>query len=341
MRFQARRSTARFAAAADSDRLEVDPSPLEAFRDAVLHGLNAREKSIPSKYLYDEQGSRLFEEICRQAEYYPTRTELGLLAEHAEEIALLFGRGGTLIELGSGASDKVRILLDTASALDCYIPVDISHDHLQQAARTLAADYPALTVLPVTADYTRPFDLPAVDGPKSGFFPGSTIGNFLPGEAIAFLAGTAALLGPGSGLLIGVDLQKDLRILLPAYDDAAGVTRAFNLNLLTRINRELDADFEPDAFAHEARYDLQRARIEMHLKSLKAQTVRIGDHAFDFAAGETIHTENSHKYTVEGFHALAGEAGWLPHRTWIDAERRFSVHFLQAKPVDERMAQKS
>ena len=301
----------------------------EEFLQAVLRGLSRPHKSIPCKYLYDERGSQLFEEICELPEYYPTRTEVALLRAHRDEIAGLIGGDGTLVELGSGASVKVRILLDAAGAPSTYVPVDISREHLLHASALLAADYPDLTVLPVCADYTTPFELPDLPGRRSGFFPGSTIGNFPPAEAAAFLARTAALLGPGSGLLLGVDLQKDEGVLLPAYDDASGVTAAFNLNLLARINRELEGTFDLAAFSHEVRYETGAGRVEMHLRSRKDQTAEVAGVPFRFAAGETIHTEDSHKYTIEGFHGLARDAGWSPVKVWSDRDQLFSIHFLR------------
>lgn len=301
------------------------------FCAAVIAGLSSEPKALPSKYLYDKRGSKLFDEICTLPEYYLTRVETGLLREHADAMVELIG-DGVLVEFGSGASSKVRILLDAARQLSHYVPVDISREHLLQAAKRLAADYPALSITPVFADYTQPFVLPRTDRWCCGFFPGSTIGNFQPAEATTFLARMAALLGEGSGLLIGVDLQKDESILLPAYDDAQGVTAAFNRNLLRRINRELAGDIDLDTFAHEARFNPQAGKIEMHLRSLKAQTVRAAGGRFAFAEGETIHTEDSHKYTLDGFRALAERAGWTPVQVWVDPDRLFSIHFLRAKP---------
>ncbi len=304
----------------------------EQFRAAVWDGLSGPQKRIPAKFFYDAEGSRLFDAICGLPEYYPTRTEIGILGRHADGIAQAIGPEATLIEFGSGSSVKIRILLDALASPAAYVPIDISRDHLVTAARALADDYDGLAVVPVCADYSGPVVLPP-DMPRhrlAGFFPGSTIGNFAPTQAAAFLKQLAALLGPGGGLLIGVDLQKDEAILNAAYNDAAGVTAAFNLNLLARINRELDGDFDLDAFAHHACYNRARACIEMHLVSRRHQTVAIAGRAFELQHGETIHTEDSHKYTVESFHALAAAAGWTAAEVWTDPDRLFSVHYLVA-----------
>jgi dimethylhistidine N-methyltransferase len=300
------------------------------FLEDVLHGLSCPRKWLPCKYLYDAEGSRLFDRICTLEEYYPTRTEQAILAERRHEIARLAGPGAALVELGSGSSLKVRTLLDAMDAPAAYVPIDISRDHLLAAAADLAADHPGLSVVPVCADYTRPFPLPqAAAGAKLGFFPGSTIGNFDPPDAKDFLAGVAGTLGKGAGLVLGVDLKKDPARLRPAYDDAEGVTAAFNLNLLRRINRELGGTFDLAGFVHEARWNEDASRIEMHLVSRAAQTVRIGGQAFDFGEGESIHTENSHKYSLDAFRALAQAAGWRPVEAWTDAAGLFSVHYLE------------
>lgn len=302
------------------------------FLACVLDGLAQPQKRIPSKFFYDERGSQIFESICHLPEYYPTRTEIGLLRDRAGEIAGLIGPRAALVEFGAGSSQKVGFLLDALEDAAAYVPVDISGEHLFASAKALAAGYPGLTVIPVCADYTRPFDLPEIEGEagRVGFFPGSTIGNFTRDQAADFLRTVAGDLGSGSGLLIGVDLRKDAAILHAAYNDAAGVTAAFNLNLLKRINSELGADFDLDGFAHEARWLDQPGRIEMHLVSRADQSVRIDGHSFRFAAGESIHTEDSHKYTVEGFQALCVEAGWRSQAVWTDADNLFSIHFLRA-----------
>ena len=316
----------------------VVPGALDGFHDHdadgtfledVLHGLSERQKTLPCKYFYDAQGSQLFDRICTLDEYYPTRTEHAILTERRYEIADLAGPGAALVELGSGSSVKVRILLDALDRPAAYIPIDISRAHLLAAAAGLAADHPGLSVVPVCADYTKPFPLPdAAAGRRLGFFPGSTIGNFDPAEARTFLAGVAETLRPGAGLVIGVDLKKDRAILEAAYDDAEGVTAAFNLNLLRRINRELGGDFDLDGFAHEARWNETAGRIEMHLVSRSVQTARVGGRVFTFRAGESIHTENSHKYSLDGFHTLAKAAGWHPVKAWTDDGGLFSVHYL-------------
>jgi len=312
---------------------DLEPSTQE-FRDAVLAGLGDAQKTLPCKFFYDAEGSRLFDQICELPEYYPTRTELKLLADTADEIAELIGRRARLVEFGSGAGVKIRLLLEALDRPAAYVPVDISREHLMMAAADLARDFPALQIAPICADYTKPFALPASAGvpPETtvGFFPGSTIGNFTPAEARGFLSRARKLLGPGSSMVVGVDLRKDTKILVPAYDDAAGVTAAFNLNLLVRINRELDGGFDLEQFAHEARWNDAAGRIEMHLVSRRDQQVRIGAARFSFRAGETIHTENSHKYTLDQFRALAVEAGYKPRAAWTDAAGLFSVHMLDA-----------
>jgi dimethylhistidine N-methyltransferase len=312
---------------------DLEPSTQE-FRDAVLDGLRQRQKTLPCKFFYDAEGSRLFDRICELPEYYPTRTELKLLADRAGEIAGLIGPAARLVEFGSGAGVKIRLLLNALDRPAAYVPVDISREHLLMAAADLARDFPALQIAPICADYTKPFALPAPAGlrPRTtvGFFPGSTIGNFTQTEARNFLTRARRLLGPGSSMVVGVDLRKDATILVPAYDDAQGVTAAFNLNLLVRINRELGGTFDLDGFAHEARWNADEGRIEMHLVSRSDQDVQVGSARFHFGAGETIHTENSHKYTLDQFRALAVEAGYKPRAAWTDADGLFSVHMLDA-----------
>jgi dimethylhistidine N-methyltransferase len=308
-------------------------APVEAdspFRHDVIAGLTARPKRLAPKYFYDEAGARLFEEITALPEYYPTRCELAILRERAADIARLFPEGSALIEFGSGSSRKVRIVLDAAPTIAAYVPVDISSEMLVQEAEELRRDHPHLAVLPVEADFTQPFVLPAAVAGMShtGFFPGSTIGNFEPHEACSFLRHAGHVLGRGAHLIIGVDLVKDATILNAAYDDPAGVTAKFNLNLLARINRELDGDFDLDSFSHHAFYNSERHRIEMHLASKKRQKVRVARRVIEFRAGETIHTENSYKYTLESFGALARGSGWNPVAVWTDAGGNFSVHAL-------------
>jgi dimethylhistidine N-methyltransferase len=298
------------------------------FASDVLSGLSAPRKWLTPKYFYDERGSQLFEAITKLKEYYPTRCELAILREHKADIARVFGPKTALIEFGTGSTRKVRIILDAATTVDAYVPVDISAEMLWQEARQLQHDYPRLRVLPVAADFTQPFRLPSaiVGLARAGFFPGSTIGNFEPQDAAAFLRHAGRMLGARATLVVGVDLVKDANILNAAYDDAAGVTAQFNLNLLTRINRELAADFDVDAFRHRAFYNSERRRIEMHLVSGRRQTVNIAGHVIEFAAGETIHTENSYKYTIESFGLMAQSTGWTPIKAWTDGV--FSVHAL-------------
>jgi dimethylhistidine N-methyltransferase len=301
-----------------------------SFAGDVLAGLSARPKRLPPKYFYDEAGSRLFEEITELPEYYPTRCELSILREQAADIARFVAHEGALIEFGSGSTRKVRILLAAVPTTAAYVPVDISSEMLAQEAAALRRDHPQLRVIPVAADFTRPFPLPRAVTmlPRTGFFPGSTIGNFEPHEAAAFLRHAGRMLGRGATLIIGVDLIKDADVLNAAYDDAAGVTAKFNLNLLARINRELGADFDLDTFSHQAFYNVERHRIEMHLASRKRQIVKVAGRVIQFRAGETIHTENSYKYTVESFGALARGAGFTPAGLWTDARGYFSVQAL-------------
>ena len=307
---------------------------VESFRDDVLRGLALPQKEIPAKYFYDARGSELFEEICGLEEYYPTRTETALLRKVASEIADRVGPNAVLIEYGAGASQKVRILLDRLEATAAFIPIDISGEHLLQAAKGLAADYPRLQIVPVAADYTERFELPVPSGLGSAkkvvFFPGSTIGNFSEPEAKDFLKKSAALLAGGGEMIVGVDLKKDERVLLDAYNDAKGVTARFNLNLLTRINTEIGADFDLAAFEHHAPWNPEAGRIEMHLVSRVRQSVTVAGRQFEFAEGESIHTENSYKFTVGEFQDLARSAGFDPVTVWTDDRDLFSIHYLRA-----------
>jgi L-histidine N-alpha-methyltransferase len=298
-----------------------------SFAQDVIVGLTAPRKNVPPKYFYDEAGTQLFEEITTLPEYYPTRCELAILREHAPEIARFFPPGSALVEFGSGSNRKVVILLAAAPTIAAYVPVDISSQMLMKA-QELRREHARLSVLPVEADFTQLFALPAeiATSARTGFFPGSTIGNFEPREASAFLRHAGRILGPGASLIIGVDLVKEPRLLHAAYNDAAGVTAKFNLNLLTRINRELNGDFVLENFNHLARYNSARHRIEMHVVSKVLQKVQVAGCVIEFRAGESIHTENSYKYTVESFGALARGAAWTPASTWIDAGRNYSVH---------------
>jgi dimethylhistidine N-methyltransferase len=310
--------------------LELEEHPTAEFRAAVLAGLAQRQKQIPSKFFYDAEGSRLFDQICLLPEYYPTRTETAILRANADGIADSLPAEAVLVEYGSGASIKIRILLDGLTRPSGYVPIDISRDHLRDAARALAIDYPHLAIRPVCGDFALPLSLPRdmPSGPRVGFFPGSTIGNLHPADAVQLLARFAGHLGPGGWLLIGVDLKKDIRLLHAAYNDAAGITAAFNRNLLVRINRELNGNFDIDSFDHSAFWNVEAGRIEMHLVSAITQTARVAGRSFGFAAGESIHTENSYKYTDDEFRRLAVKAGFQPVTVWSDGDRLFSVHLL-------------
>jgi dimethylhistidine N-methyltransferase len=314
-------------------RISHLPAPEgDNFADYLLTGLRKAPKEISCKYFYDEAGSRLFDAICELPEYYQTRTETALLARHAGEIAALMGHDVEILEFGAGSLRKVRILLDAARDLRAYTPLDISGSYLGEVVRELAADYPALTLRPLVGDFTLPLDIPELPGAprRAGFFPGSTIGNFKPDAAMALLRRMRGALN-GGGLLIGVDLVKDPVRLHAAYNDAAGVTAQFNKNLLARANRELDADFDLDGFAHYAPYNAMAHRIEMYLVSLKRQSVTLCGQRFDFAQGEAVHTEDSHKYTIESFREMACRAGFNPRAVWTDEDRLFAVHWLESR----------
>lgn len=304
----------------------------EQFAADLCAALERSPKAISPKYFYDETGSRLFEQICDLPEYYPTRTEMALLRAHAADMAAQFGPQVQLVEYGAGALRKVRLLLDAMPRDGVqFVPVDISGPHLLSACEALAADYTGLAVEPLVADFTRAHTLPPrpAGARRVGFFPGSSIGNFTPEEAHAFLRMAAAELA-GGGLLIGIDLVKDEATLHAAYNDAAGVTAAFNLNLLSRARRHLGADFPEDGFDHLAFYNPAYRRIEMHLRANRPLTLRLGGMAYAFDEGETLHTEHSHKYTVEGFQAMAAKAGFEPGAVWTDLNRWFAVLWLQA-----------
>jgi dimethylhistidine N-methyltransferase len=323
----------RDAAASSTAVSAAHDGPGSDFARDLLAGLSARPKHLPPKYFYDAAGSQLFERITELPEYYPTRIELEILADHAEDIAAFLPDGAALIEFGSGSSAKVRLLLRKLPRLGAYVPVDISAEFLEQEAARLRREFPRLKVVPVAADFTRPFALPgSVGNPAlAGFFPGSTIGNFEPDAARNFLRLAGRVLGQRATFVVGVDLVKDRYVLERAYADDAGVTAQFNLNVLARANREIEANFDLSAFAHRAFYDAERSRIEMHLVSRAAQTVRVLGRSFAFAAGESIHTENSYKYTVDAFLTLAGQAGWRSAAVFLDADALFSVHVLRAK----------
>jgi dimethylhistidine N-methyltransferase len=302
----------------------------DEFADAIIGGLSSAPKTLPCQYLYDARGSELFEAITDVPEYYPTRTETAILAAHASDIADRVPDGAILVEFGSGSSRKTELLLAEMRDLAAYVPIDVSDSALAGAKQRLEARFPALHVHPIIGNFNDDILYPSDLGsrPKVGFFPGSTIGNLTPSEARELLAGMARALGPDGRLIIGVDLKKDPRTLIAAYNDAAGVTAAFNLNLLTRINRELRATFDLTQFRHEALYNPREGRIEMYLVSERAQQVGIVGRTFSFAEGERIHTENSYKYTVQEFQDLARQAGWDPQGVWTDEDSLFSVHEL-------------
>jgi len=304
-----------------------------SFLDDVLAGLAAPRKAIPAKYFYDWRGSKLFEAICELPEYYPTRTEIAIMQRHVDEIVRVLGRDTQLVEYGSGASLKTRLLIERARP-SLYVPIDISEPQLRNACMELAQLFPWLNINAVVADFTRPFKLPEFVGVpirrKAVYFPGSTIGNFTPDEAREFLKGIHGLIGPGGMLVVGVDLKKEKRILDAAYDDARGVTAEFNLNLLARINRELGGDFQVQRFRHKAFYDPAKGWVEMHLESLYQQLVHVAGRRFEFKPGETIHTEISCKYTVKEFQDLARGARFHPEQVWTDPANLFAVHALMA-----------
>lgn len=312
----------------------VETSDREQFRVAVLDGLARTPRAIPAKFLYDARGSALFDAICELPEYYLTRTETVILTSCASELARLAGLGCALVEFGSGSSVKTRLLLDAMPDLAAYVPIDISRQHLDATAAKLRRDYPRLRVEPVCADYMALSELPAdVNGaPRLGFFPGSTVGNLEPADATSFLRRARTLLGDRGALVLGVDLKKDPERLHDAYNDKAGVTAAFTLNLLRRMNRELDATFDLAAFAHDAAYNPLEGRIEIYFRSLAKQYVTVAGRTFAFAAGERVHTEYSYKYDDAGIAALARSAGFTIDRTWTDPARLFAVVYLEAAP---------
>jgi dimethylhistidine N-methyltransferase len=300
----------------------------DCFARDVVAGLSAARKTLPSRWLYDDRGCDLFEDITRLPEYYPTRTETGILSDHALEIGA-FMRPGVLLEYGAGAGVKSRIVLEAAQTR-IYVPIDIAGDFLDLTAQRLRDQIPAMVTLPVVADFTGDFDLPSgLEEPRTAFFPGSTIGNLDEREAHDFLLRMRHHAGERGRAVIGIDLKKGLDTLLPAYDDAAGVTAAFNLNLLARINRELRGDFDLSAFVHEARWNAQTSAVEMHLVSLRQQSARIGPEHFEFREGESIHTESSRKYDITDFAALAGRAGWTVAQVWTDPQTLFAVIGLE------------
>ncbi len=309
---------------------ELLPEVEGEFATAVLEGLSKPKKALPCRFFYDDRGSELFEEITRLPEYYPTRTEAQILRSRAGEMVEGFDEGGVLIEFGSGSSVKTEILLERAPPGLTYVPIDVSESALACAKHRLEARFPGLGVRPVIGDFSYPIEIAAdlASRPRAGFFPGSTIGNLTPPDAARLLRTFKASLPRESRLLIGIDLKKDARQLVLAYNDAAGVTAQFNLNLLVRIKRELGSSIDMTAFRHEAIYEPREGRIEMHLVSTVEQVVWISGHPFHFGAGERIHTENCYKYSIPQFQQLARSASWAPNRVWTDARQQFSVHEL-------------
>jgi dimethylhistidine N-methyltransferase len=313
----------------------VDLAPgQESFRDAALRGLALEQKAISPKFLYDARGAELFECICEQPEYYPTRTEMALLRANAPEMAALIGPNAHLVEYGSGAGEKIELLLAALERPEAYVAVDVAREQLMEATARLATRHPGLTVTGICADYTRPLPLPrAPHGRRVGFFPGSTIGNFTPDDAREFLRSAAQSM-KGGGMLVGVDRRKDKKILDAAYNDAAGVTEAFILNLLLRMNRELDADFDLDKFRYLGFYNENMGRIEIYIESLQDQTVSVAGEKFRFRKGERLHSEYSFKYDIGEFQALAKSAGFQPQAWWTDEKQLFSIHYLTAAPLN-------
>lgn len=312
-------------------RLQSSTTLDSQFRADVLDGLARPQKELPPKYFYDEAGSRLFNQITELPEYYPTRTELGIMAEHAEAMAKRCGRDCLLIEFGAGSMEKTRLLLNQLDQPAAFVPVDVSGDYLGEAAESLAADYPDLQIIPAVADFTESLSLPDIPASRLVvYFPGSTLGNFDPTEAKSLLRRIAWQVGPGGGLLLGVDLRKEESVLERAYNDEAGVTAAFNLNLLARANRELGADFDLDAFGHLAFYNREQSRIEMHLVSLTEQEAQVDSTTFAFRKGETIHTENSYKFEVAELADQASQCGWRLDESWTDAKQYFAMLYFTA-----------
>jgi L-histidine Nalpha-methyltransferase len=299
------------------------------FAEDVIAGLSQARKTIPARYFYDLRGSQLFEEITRLPEYYPTRTETALLREHCADLARLAGRGGAVIEFGAGSATKTPLLLEAVAATT-YVPIDISGEFLEQAVADLARSYPAVRMVPAIGNFMKPFDLPELTGPLIGFFPGSTIGNFAPRAAVDLLRSFRRTLGDGARLVIGIDLRKNARLLEAAYDDSAGVTAAFNLNLLERINRELDGTIPVDEFEHRAVWHDGLGRIEMHLVAAADLAFTVAGRPFAMRRGEAIHTENSYKYTPAEARLLARASGWEPLACWTDPEDLFSLHVWAA-----------
>jgi dimethylhistidine N-methyltransferase len=315
------------------DLVESKLSQHEAFRADVLAGLSQRQKTLPSRWLYDQRGSQLFEDITRLDEYYLTRTETAILRRNAEEMAALCGEGAVLLEYGAGAAIKSEILIDALRAPRMYAPVDIAADFLAETVERFRDRFPDLPTRPIITDFTADFDIPAdvPARPRAAFFPGSTLGNLLPPDAVALLRRMREHVGSSGKAIVGVDLRKDIQTLIAAYDDKQGVTAEFNLNLLVRVNRELDGDFALDAFTHQARWNERESAIEMHIASRKAQVVSVADRSFAFAGGETIHTETCRKFDVAGFAHSAQRSGWRVDKLWSDPAKLFAVFGLSAE----------
>ncbi|MGO9458710.1 MAG: L-histidine N(alpha)-methyltransferase [Rhodomicrobium sp.] len=313
--------------------VEIQTAPELAtggFREEVLRGLSLRQKALPSRFLYDKRGSELFERITELPEYYPTRTEIALLKSSGPELARIVPPGAVIVEFGSGSCRKTELLLEALDRPFAYISIEISAAALFPAVRRIKRKFPSIAVHPVLGGFQDlgKMSLPYRGYPRAGFFPGSTIGNLTPDEAVFFLQSARRFLGGDALFIVGADLQKPPDILLPAYDDAEGVTAAFNRNILTRINRELDGNFDPSLFEHWAPYNTAEGRVEMHLRPAKPHWVRVAGHSFEFRSGETIHTENSYKYTMTGFRGLARDGGWDPVKAWTDKNNLFSLHVL-------------
>jgi len=324
----------------DIEYLDFEPEPGDLLAE-VQALLSGEQKRLPTMLLYDEKGSKLFDQICELPEYYPTRTETAILNDNAVEIAEALGSKAMLVEFGSGSSMKTRILLDHMDDLVSYVPIDISREHLLAAAEAVAEDYPDVPVQPVVADYMAPFDLPTPPEPPeqtTGFFPGSTVGNLVERQAVAFLRNVCDVVGDGGSLLLGADLRKDRKILEAAYNDAAGVTAAFNLNALDVVNDRLGADFDVDQFRHEAVYDNDAGRIEMRLVSQERQSVQVGDKTIEFEPQEYILTEYSHKYRLEDVAAMAARVGMTVERVWTDPDELFSVQHLRVTGAGSRQS---
>ena len=312
--------------------VNLAPSPTTVLKE-VLAGLSKSQKALPPKLLYDKKGSEIFEEICKLEEYYPTRTESDILKSNAKDICQLIGEGSIIVEPGSGSGDKIRFLLQHLKMAKGYVPIEISREILLRMTEELHEEFPELKVSPVCADFNQDIELPltldAEAAKKVIFFPGSTIGNLVPQDAVAFLKKMAKLAGRGGGMVIGVDLKKDPEIFKLAYDDPAGVTAAFNLNLLERLNREVSASFDLENFAHEAIYDEKLGRVEMHLVSKVPQLIKVNETVFRFLEGETIHTESSYKYSVEEFAELSAKAKWVFKKAWKDKKNLFCVYYFE------------